>query len=272
MSRLILSRPLIAFVFFIERWVFSALFLSLAWEQLSILRLMVLISQMKMGLPDNLLAHDGNFRNGVTFDDYARYILLTLSFSTIGVLLLISRKPKHGPTTAVEIVLPFAATFSSMLFDRRMPLPAWMVTPMVPDSWKPALASFGIVASVGGLAMSTWGVMWLGRSMGIVVSVREVVLAGPYRWVRHPIYMGYLFIMLGMFMTSYTPRMAFMVLGAITLLVWRARLEEKLLSAHSPAYREWMQHTGFLWPYQRTAAPERLVVADHTDEATVEMR
>ncbi len=269
MSRLFLSRPLIAFVFFVERYLFSALFLFLAWEHISILRLMVLISQSKVVLPDSLLAHDGSFSDGVTFDDYARYILLTISFGACGVLLLISRRPKYGPTTVKEIVIPFAATFSSMVFDQHIELPTWMVTPLVPDSWKPALASFGIVVSAGGLAMSVYAIMWLGRSMGIVVSVREVVLGGPYRWVRHPIYTGYLFVLLGMFMVSWTPRMGMVVVGAIALLVWRARMEEKLLSAHSPAYRDWMRHTGFLWPHRRTAAPERFVVADDHGEPTV---
>ena len=60
--------------------------------------------------------------------------------------------------------------------------------------------------------------------MGIVVSVREVVLAGPYRWVRHPIYLGYLVVMLGMFMVSWTPCMALVVAGGVALLVWRARM------------------------------------------------
>ena len=97
-----------------------------------------------------------------------------------------------------------------MVFDQHVELPKWMVTP---DGARPletgALASFGIVISAGGLAMSIYAILWLGRSMGIVVSVREVVLAGPYRWVRHPIYMGYLFVLLGMFMVSWTPRMGF---------------------------------------------------------------
>ena len=84
--------------------------------------------------------------------------------------------------------------------------------------------------------------------MGIIVSVREVVLGGPYRWVRHPIYLGYLLVLLGMFLTAYTPRMLMVCLGAVALLVWRARLEERLLSAHSPTYRAWMCRTGFLWP------------------------
>lgn len=42
----------------------------------------------------------------------------------------------------------------------------------------------------------------------------------------------------------------------------RARLEERLLSAHSPAYREWMTWTGLLWPRWRAEVPGRLV----TDE------
>ena len=261
MSRLILSSRFVGLVFSIERWVFSGLFLFLAWEHIDILRLMILISQSKAALPQALLAHDGNFSNGVTFDDYARYLLLTLSFGTCGVLLLISRRPTHGPTRAVEVLLPFAATFAPVAFDQRVPLPAWMVTPLIPDDWKPAVASCGIALSLGGLALSVYAILWLGRSMGIVVSVREVVLGGPYRWVRHPVYLGYVFVLVGMFLTAYTPRMAIVVLGAVALLVWRARLEERLLRTHSPAYREQMRHTGFLWPRRKG---ERLKASDGT--------
>ena len=255
MSRLILSRPLVGLVFFIERWVFSFLFLFLAWEQVDTLRLMILVSRAKALLPESLLAHDGNISNGVTFDDYARYLLLTISFSACGALLLVSRKPTRQPTRPVEILLPFAATFAPVVFNRHVALPAWMVTPLVPDGWKPVVASFGIAISLAGLAMSTYAVLWLGRSMGIVVSVREVVLAGPYRRVRHPIYLGYLFVLAGMLLTTYTPRMAMVAAVAVALLVWRARLQERLLCAHSPAYREWMRQTGFLWPRQKCRMP-----------------
>ena len=259
MSPLILSRPIVAFVFFVERYLCSALFLFLAWEQGSILRLLGLIARVQATVPGELLAHDGNFRNGVTFDDFARYFLLTLSFGTCGVLLLFSRRPRHGPNTVAEVVVPFAATFSSLAFDPHVRLPAWMVTPLIPDDWKPLLASAGVAVSLAGLTWSVYALCWLGRSMGIVVSVREVVLAGPYRWVRHPIYLGYLVVMLGMFMVSWTPRMGLVVAGGVALLVWRARMEERLLRAHSPAYREWMARTGFLWPRWRADAPGRLV-------------
>ena len=97
MSRLILSRPLVGFRIFRRALGALRLFLFLAWDHLAILRLMVLISQSKVALPGSLLAHDGNFSNGVTFDDYARYILLTISFGACGVLLLISRKAEARP-------------------------------------------------------------------------------------------------------------------------------------------------------------------------------
>ena len=98
---------------------------------------------------------------------------------------------------------------------------------------------------------SLWSILWLGRSLGIVVSVREIVLAGPYRYVRHPIYLGYGFLFLGLFLTACTARMTLLVSGVMALLWWRAQLEEYLLAAYSPAYREWMKHTGFLWPAWR---------------------
>ena len=259
MSRQILSRSIVAFVFFVERYLCSALFLFLAWEHFSILRLLRLIAHVQATVPGALLAHDGNFRNGVTFDDFARYILLTISFGTCGVLLLFSRRPRHGPNTVAEVVVPFAATFSSLVFDPHVQLPTWMVTPLIPDDWKPVLSSIGVAVSLAGLTASVYALCWLGRSMGIVVSVREVVLAGPYRWVRHPIYLGYLVVMLGMFMVSWTPRAAFVVAGGVALLVWRARMEELLLSAHSPAYREWMEGTGFLWPRWRRVTTGRFV-------------
>ena len=153
--------------------------------------------------------------------------------------------------------MPLAATFGYMLFNNHVPVPAWMSTAMVPNSWLTPAAAAGVVFSVFGVIFSFNAILWLGRSLGIVVSVREIVLGGPYRYVRHPIYLGYAFIMAGMFLTSFTPRMTIMVMAAMALLIWRARLEENVLSAHSAAYREWMKHTGFLWP-NRHPAPTAL--------------
>ena len=263
---LLLSRPLIKLVFFIERWVLSALFLFLAYEYIDTLKLMRLFSESGSVLPAAMVARDHGLSDGVHFEDYARYTMLAVSNGVCGVLLLISRKPSRYPTHPQEILVPLAATFGYMLFNNHVSVPEWMSTPLVPDSWQTPGAAAGVVFSSFGALFAFNAILWLGRSLGIVVSVREVVLGGPYRYVRHPIYLGYAFIMAGMFLTSFTPRMAIMVVAAMALLIWRARLEEHVLSAHSAAYREWMKHTGFLWPNTHPA-PVTLRAADpaHAD-------
>ena len=248
MSNLLLSPPMVRLVFFIERWVLSALFLFLGYEYVSTLQLMNLVAHSHHVMPATAIARDAGFSDGVHFEDYARYGLLASSNIICGLLLLTSRKPSHYPTKAREIMVPLVATFSYMLFNQNVPLPAWITAPFVPAGWTTPLAAAGVVFSAFGAVFSLWSILWLGRSLGIVVSVREIVLAGPYRYVRHPIYLGYGFLFLGLFLTACTARMTVLAGGAFALLWWRARLEEAVLSAHSAAYREWMKHTGFLWP------------------------
>lgn len=266
MTSWLLSRPFIKLVFFIERWVLSAVFLFLAYEYLDTLRVMQLYSTSNSILPPAMIARDHGLSDGVHFEDYARYTMLAVSNCVCGLLLLISRKPSRYPTHPTEIVVPLAATFGYMVFNNHVPVPAWMSTPLVPRGWLTPCAAAGVVFSSFGALFAFNAILWLGRSLGIVVSVREVVLGGPYRYVRHPIYLGYTFVMAGMFLTSFTPRMAIMISAAMALLVWRARLEERVLSAHSAAYHAWMQHTGFLWPNMHPA-PATLRAADpaHAD-------
>ena len=253
MQRWFLSPLIVHLVFFVERWVLSALFLFLAYEYIDTLMLLRLFSASRHVLPATMVARDAGLSDGVHFEDYARYTMLALSNGVCGLLLLISRKPTRFPTHAQEIVVPLAATFGYMAFNNHVPVPAWMSTPLAPDSWLTPGAAAGVVFSAFGAVFAFNAILWLGRSLGIVVSVREIVLGGPYRYVRHPIYLGYVFILIGMFLTSFTPRMAIMASAAMALLVWRARLEEHVLSAHSAAYREWMKHTGFLWPNMHPA-------------------
>ncbi|MBI2833862.1 MAG: DUF1295 domain-containing protein [Acidobacteria bacterium] len=46
--------------------------------------------------------------------------------------------------------------------------------------------------SACGLMIVIAGKLALGRSFGLMPANRGIVCAGPYRWVRHPIYLGYL--------------------------------------------------------------------------------
>jgi protein-S-isoprenylcysteine O-methyltransferase Ste14 len=43
-----------------------------------------------------------------------------------------------------------------------------------------------------GLLVQVWAKLTLGRSLGLVPAHRGLKISGPYRYVRHPMYAGYL--------------------------------------------------------------------------------
>jgi protein-S-isoprenylcysteine O-methyltransferase Ste14 len=84
-----------------------------------------------------------------------------------------------------------------------------------------------------GLAVRIWAVTTLGRWFTTVVRVAEdqhVVSDGPYRWVRHPSYLGLLLILagLGLMLTDWLSLLLVVLLPLATL-VWRIRVEERAL-------------------------------------------
>ncbi len=83
--------------------------------------------------------------------------------------------------------------------------------------------------SVVGLCLVIAGKLTLGRSFGIVPANRGVVAAGPYLFVRHPIYVGYLISHLAFLAAHPTPANIAIVICADTALVARALFEERIL-------------------------------------------
>jgi len=97
--------------------------------------------------------------------------------------------------------------------------------------WLPYCA--GAVLVVAGAAIRVWAVLTLGRWFTTVVRVaedQEVVTDGPYRWVRHPSYLGLLLTLagLGLMLTDWVSLLV-AVLLPLTTLVWRIRVEEGAL-------------------------------------------
>ena len=85
-------------------------------------------------------------------------------------------------------------------------------------------------------------VLW--RSFGIVAAVREIKVAGPYRFVRHPMYAGYTIAHIG-FLLAF-PSVVNLIVYSAALLVQCARLlrEEQLLNT-SEAYRKYTQRVRY---------------------------
>jgi protein-S-isoprenylcysteine O-methyltransferase Ste14 len=101
------------------------------------------------------------------------------------------------------------------------------------------LASSAI--TVVGTLFTIWSLATLGRCFGLLPEVRGLVLRGPYKLVRHPVYLGEVIASLGILVAKPHPLIAATLLAFIVLQYWRTVYEERALAAaypsEYPAYR-----------------------------------
>lgn len=103
----------------------------------------------------------------------------------------------------------------------------------------PALAPLGMGLFVFGNGFQIWAKLYLRRSFGIAPANRGIKVDGPYRFVRHPMYAGYLVVHVGIFLLMASPlNMVLYVIGWWAQIL-RLLAEERLLG-EDPAYRGYM--------------------------------
>lgn len=96
----------------------------------------------------------------------------------------------------------------------------------------------GVFLQVAGTLFEIYGKAALGRSFGIIAANRGIVVKGPYRFVRHPIYLGYLTTHIGFLLSNWSFRNIAVYLAAYVFQVARIFSEERLLSGDE-SYRDY---------------------------------
>jgi len=105
------------------------------------------------------------------------------------------------------------------------------------------------VLLIAGLAFAICSVAVLGRCFGILPDVRGLVTRGPYRLVRHPLYLGELTAVLGIVLGSRQPLLAAGAwLVCVGLQLARTSYEERNIRAEFPQYDEYAARTKRLIP------------------------
>ena len=236
----VLTGRVIAASGFVERYVLSLAYLFFAWREFHHLA---------------LLSMDWSGTGGMQGPDFipaVKHMTLFLLQLFIGIFLLFNKRPAGHPQNLREVFVPLATSFFFLAYSALPHFPASLRENLLPQEMRTPCAVAALILGVVGPAISTWGVMALGRSFGIFVSVREIVLEGPYRYVRHPIYLGYVCFWTGLVLLYGSAAILIVVPIHVLLFIWRARLEESRLAESSASYREYVKRTGFIFPRLRS--------------------
>jgi len=108
---------------------------------------------------------------------------------------------------------------------------------LAPESLTVLISAIGLLIVVSGKAS-------LGRSFGLVPANRGVVSSGMYRFVRHPIYLGYLITHVGFLIANPLMWNWLVLIAADAALMLRAVREEQTLGK-DPAYVAYMQRVNW---------------------------
>src|SRR5262249_45907611 len=101
------------------------------------------------------------------------------------------------PVAARLFTLAYAAAALALLFSRSLPF-GWLYRTLLPAAeWREWL---GVAITYVGAAVAIWARVALGANWSARVQLKvghELVRRGPYAYVRHPIYTGFLLAVIG---------------------------------------------------------------------------
>ena len=121
-------------------------------------------------------------------------------------------------------------------------------------AFNPLLFAVGWLSALASFALRRRAIRELGKMWSLHVEIREehqLVVTGPYRWVRHPAYTSMILELaaLGLLLQSRYTSLLVALLFIPTLVV-RIRIEEAALRGQIAGYSEYQRATPALLPYK----------------------
>jgi protein-S-isoprenylcysteine O-methyltransferase Ste14 len=158
---------------------------------------------------------------------------VVVTFAVFVLLRPASRRPSREP-------LAFVACFTA--------LAAVVVLRRPSEATSAGLVLAGDVVATLAFCWVLWSALALGRCFGVLPEVRGLVTAGPYRLVRHPVYLGELTAAAGLTLAAPTSWNAGVLAAFVIAQAVRMRLEERALADAFPEYRAYAARTPRLVP------------------------
>jgi protein-S-isoprenylcysteine O-methyltransferase Ste14 len=147
-------------------------------------------------------------------------LILIPSEGLVVLFMLLRRGTRHVSTRPGAWVLAFGATTSPLLAR------SGVGSPLLP---LPVIATVMLM----GILVQLHAKLVLGRSFGCVAANRGLKSSGPYRLVRHPMYLGYLVTHVGFLLANPTVWNGVLYAACYGLQIPRLIVEERLLRQDS---------------------------------------
>jgi len=167
------------------------------------------------------------------------WVAETLVFLVLLVAVVVRREPVDRARGAREVLVPLVGAALPFGLLAAPPHP-WVLA-------RPAVLLGVFWWMTAATALTAWGLWVLRRSFSITVEARELVTRGPYRWVRHPVYLGELLTAAAVTLWRFSfPSLGLLaVFAAVQCL--RARWEEEKLARSLEGYRAFRSVSRWLW-------------------------
>jgi protein-S-isoprenylcysteine O-methyltransferase Ste14 len=148
---------------------------------------------------------------------------------------------QHTIVVAAGLYLLFGSPFT----------PAWFNQPVFTVTLPIALAGFGL--AICGVGFSIWARLILGENWSSSPTIKQdhtLIVTGPYRAVRHPIYTGFLIALLGSALQHGLVRSFLAVLTCAVGLYLKVSVEEDfMVQRFGEAYLRYRRNVSALVPF-----------------------
>jgi protein-S-isoprenylcysteine O-methyltransferase Ste14 len=148
------------------------------------------------------------------------YVLQHLAVLGIAVTRPAPMARDYSIASSTAVIIAYAYPYAQVIYLR----------------WSPGYVAWpggglALVIFAAGLSLVT--LLTLGRLFGVRPAVRGLATSGPYRFVRHPMYLSYILADIGYNLEEWNFVTLLLVLIGWVSLVYRIYAEERVLSQHS---------------------------------------